>query len=72
MVFAPNVALERLEMVFTRLEALNLKLSPKKCHFLRKSVKFLGHVICEDGIKADPGKIKAITNIQAVDLIDSE
>ncbi len=74
MVFAPNeqVALERLEMVFSRLKAHNLKLSPKKCHFLRKSVKFLGHVICEDGVKTDPGKIKAITDVQAADLMDSD
>ncbi|RXN35516.1 gypsy retrotransposon integrase 1 [Labeo rohita] len=74
MVFAPNehVALERLEMVFSRLKAHNLKLSPKKCHFLRKSVKFLGHVICEDGVKTDPGKIKAITDVKAVDLMDSD
>ncbi|RXN38043.1 Retrovirus-related Pol polyprotein from transposon 412 [Labeo rohita] len=74
MVFAPDehVALERLEMVFSRLKAHNLKLSPRKCHFLRKSVKFLGHVICEHGVKTDPGKIKAITDVKAVDLMNSD
>ncbi|KAL1251790.1 hypothetical protein QQF64_019586 [Cirrhinus molitorella] len=74
MVFAPKeqVALERLETVFSRLKAHNLKLSPKKCHFLRKSLKFLGHVICEDGVKTDPGKVKAITDVKAVDLMDSD
>lgn len=74
MVFSPNeqVALERLEMVFSRLMAHNLKLSPKKWHFLRKSVRFLGHVICEDGVKTDQGKIKAITDVQAADLMDSD
>ncbi len=73
MVLAPNeqVALERLEMVFSRLKAHDLRLSPRKCHFLRKSVKFLGHVICADGVKTDPGKIKAITDVQAADLMDS-
>lgn len=36
MVYAPSeqVALERLQMVFSRLAVNNLKLSPKKCHFL--------------------------------------
>lgn len=74
MVFAPNeqVALERLEMVFSRLKAHNLKLSSKKCHFLRKSVNFLGHVICADGVKTDPEKVKAITDVKAVDLMDSD
>ncbi len=32
----------------------------------------LGHVICEDGVKTDPGKIKAITDVQAADLMDSD
>lgn len=34
-------ALARLEIVFYRLRAHNLKLAPKMCYFLRKSVKFL-------------------------------
>lgn len=48
MVYAPSeqAALERLQMVFSGLAANNLKLSPKKCHFFRRSVKFLGHMIC--------------------------
>jgi len=37
MVFAPSesVALQRLEMIFSRLSSHNLKLAPKKCFFLR-------------------------------------
>ncbi|XP_030604464.1 uncharacterized protein LOC115793557 [Archocentrus centrarchus] len=56
MVYAPSeqVALDRLQMVFSRLAANNLKLSPKKCHFLQRSVKFLGHIICGDGVQMDP------------------
>ena len=52
MVFAPSesVALQYLEMIFSRLSSHNLKLAPKKCFFLRRSVKFLGHVICEKGM----------------------
>lgn len=42
-------ALERLETVFQRLRLHNLKLSPKKCHLMRSSVKFLGHIIDGSG-----------------------
>jgi hypothetical protein len=37
-----------------------LKLS--KCHFVKKEVRYLGHVISQDGIKTDPDKTKAIHN----------
>lgn len=72
MVFAPSesVALQRLEMVFSRLSSHNLKLAPKKCFFLRRSVKFLGHIICEEGIKTDPDKVEAISKVQRVDLME--
>lgn len=74
MVFAPSeqVALERLQMVFSRLAANNLKLAPKKCHFLRRSVKFLGHIICGDGVRMDPSKVQAINDVQEADLMDSD
>ena len=37
-----------------------LKLKPAKCHLLRKSVHYLGHVVSERGIEADPQKVKCI------------
>ncbi|XP_056149826.1 junctional cadherin 5-associated protein [Lampris incognitus] len=52
-----EVALQRLEIVFNGLKAHTLKLSPKKCHFLRQSVRFLGHMITEEGVLADPDKV---------------
>ncbi|XP_068615825.1 putative Polycomb group protein ASXL2, partial [Brachionichthys hirsutus] len=74
MVFAPSeqVALERLEMVFSRLAASNLKLSPKKCHFLQRSVKFLGHIVCAEGVSTDPSKVQAISDVQESDLMESD
>lgn len=71
LVFAPNeeVALQRLETVFGMLKKHNLKLSPKKCHFLRRSVQFLGHLITEGGVSTDPGKVEAITKITSADLM---
>lgn len=71
LVFAPNesLALERLELVFSRLRAHGLKLAPKKCYMLRRSVRFLGHIINERGVTADPDKIQAITDITEKDLM---
>lgn len=43
-----------------RLRTANLKLQPDKCEFLRKEVAYLGHVISEEGVKPDPGKLESI------------
>lgn len=54
--------LNRLRAVFERLRAAGVKLKPKKCHFLKKRVNFLGHVISSNGIETDPEKITALHN----------
>lgn len=71
LVFAPNeqLALQRLEMVFERLKVHNLKLAPKKCHFMRPSVKFLGHIVSRDGVSTDPEKVRAIVALDEKDLM---
>lgn len=65
-------ALDRLELVFSCLKEHNLKLAPKKCYFLRKSVKFLGHIVTAEGIAADPAKVSAINEITAKDLMGED
>ncbi|XP_042183782.1 uncharacterized protein LOC121847269 [Oncorhynchus tshawytscha] len=74
LVFAPTEeqALQRLEAVFSRLRANNLKLAPKKCHFLRKTVKFLGHFIKEDGVSVDPEKVEAIAKMSHAQLMEAD
>uniref|UniRef100_A0A8C2HN42 ribonuclease H n=1 Tax=Cyprinus carpio TaxID=7962 RepID=A0A8C2HN42_CYPCA len=62
--------LQRLELVFQRLRDHNLKLSPSKCMFLRRSVKFLGHIISQDGVASDPMKVEAIVNVSEKDLME--
>ena len=37
-----------------------LKLKPEKCQFLKKEVKFLGHVVSSQGIKTDPEKVATV------------
>lgn len=51
----------RLMKVLNRLKEFGLKLSPEKCHFFIKSVKYLGHVVSENGVETDPGKIAPLT-----------
>jgi hypothetical protein len=54
--------LEKLEKVFQRLRAAGLKLGPDKCHFLQPKLEFLGHIVSEEGIMADPAKIEKVKN----------
>ncbi|KAI4878077.1 hypothetical protein NFI96_011685, partial [Prochilodus magdalenae] len=73
-VFGPDerTALDRLEMVFKRLRLHNLKLAPKKCYFLRRSVKFLGHIIDETGVSTDPCKVESISKMSTSDLMEPD
>ena len=48
--------MRHLQLVFERLRQAGLRLKPKKCHFLRKHVPYLGFVISKHGIQVDPLK----------------
>ena len=48
---------QRLEMVLQRLQECGIKLSPSKCAFCMKRVKYVGHVVSEHGIEPDDDKI---------------
>ncbi|PIK50431.1 hypothetical protein BSL78_12670 [Apostichopus japonicus] len=50
--------LERLKAVFQRLEDYGLKVKPSKCQLLRKRVKYLGHIISEEGWRLTLVKLK--------------
>lgn len=52
--------MENLSKVLERLEKYNLKIQLDKCEFMKRETEFLGHVITQDGIKPDPGKIEKI------------
>jgi len=54
--------LMRLGEVFSRLRDANLKLKPSKCFLCQQSVKFLGHVMSEEGLAMQPSKVEAINN----------
>ncbi|KAL1915188.1 uncharacterized protein VTP21DRAFT_7464 [Calcarisporiella thermophila] len=63
LVFSATVEehIKHLTRVFEALVSGGLKLKRSKCKFFRKEVKYLGHVIGENGISTDPEKTKAIT-----------
>ena len=48
-----------------RCEEKHILLNEKKQQLLQTEVTFLGHRIGKDGIKADPGKVEAIMNMEA-------
>ncbi|KAJ8002804.1 hypothetical protein DPEC_G00162780 [Dallia pectoralis] len=50
----------RLTKVLNRLKEYGLKLSPEKCKFFQSSVRYLGHVVSEQGVETDPEKIAAL------------
>ena len=58
----PEEHIHRLRAVFVKLKAAGLKLKPSKCDFFKKEIKYLGHVVSEQGVSTDPDKIKLSQN----------
>ena len=54
----------RLMQVLERLESVGVTLNREKCAFRQSSVKFLGHLIGQDGVRADPEKTSAIRDME--------
>ncbi|PIK45095.1 hypothetical protein BSL78_18048 [Apostichopus japonicus] len=46
--------------VLSRLHQHGLKVKPSKCHLLKSSVRYLGHVVSADGVATEPDKCKSI------------
>ena len=51
---------EKLQMVLGGYDECGGQLNLKKCHLAQPTVKLLGHMVSENGIEADPDKVKAI------------
>ena len=52
----------RLQEVLIRLQEAGLKLKPSKCLFLHKRLRYLGHIVSEDGVECDPDRCQEILN----------
>ena len=55
--------LKDLEETFGTLRSYNMKLNPSKCTFRVTTGKFLGFMVSQRGIKANPDKIRAIVEM---------
>lgn len=54
----------RLLEVLQRIKSTGVTLNPAKCEFGKTSLKFLGHLIDQTGIRADPDKTAAIQKMK--------
>ncbi|KAL8109057.1 hypothetical protein AgCh_025231 [Apium graveolens] len=52
----------RISLEIWRKEKLFAKFS--KCEFWLQEIQFLGHIVSSEGIKVDPSKIEAVTNLE--------
>ena len=51
---------KHLELVFQKLKENELYINLEKSIFFQNEIEYLGHIVCSDGIKVDPKKIKCI------------
>ena len=56
--------LKDLEAVFKRLTDYNLHCNREKCAFARESIKYLGHIVTQNGVSADPEKVSAVLEMK--------
>ena len=54
---------QNLRAVMDRIQKFGLKLNKSKCAFGLNQLKYCGHIFSKKGIKADPSKTEAITNM---------
>lgn len=55
--------MDHLQQIFVCCRHYNIQLNPHKCIFGVKSSRFLGFIVANDGIRVDPLKVEAITNL---------
>ena len=57
--------IQHLEEAFSRLRKYKIKLNPEKCTFGVASRKFLGYLVMQRGIEANPDQVSAILEIRS-------
>lgn len=55
----------RLNAVLRTIKDSGLKLNRAKCHFGKPEIQYFGHIISAEGMRPDPAKVKAITNMSS-------
>lgn len=61
---------EHIRLVLQVLKANNLVIKPKKCAFGLSSVSYLGHIISQNGVATDPGKVEKMCSSPVLTLPD--
>ena len=61
--------LDDLRETFDTLRKYKMNLNPTKCVFVVSSGKFLGFIVSQQGIEANPDKIKAIMEIKSSKIV---
>ncbi len=46
------------------MDGVGIKLNLSKCSIGQREVKFLGHIVSEEGFRPDPGNVEAIVNMK--------
>ncbi len=59
-----QLLLQRLGEVFQHLAEVGIKLNLSKCSIGQREVKFLRHIVSEEGFRPDPGNVEAIVNMK--------
>ncbi len=59
-----QLLLKRLGEVFQYMGEVGIKLNLSKCNIGQREVKFLGHIVSEEGFRPDPGNVEAILNMK--------
>ena len=54
---------KRFEAVLQRIKSAGVTLNPEKYEFSKDQLRFLGHIIDKDGVRADPAKVQAILDL---------
>ncbi|GKE14753.1 reverse transcriptase domain-containing protein [Tanacetum coccineum] len=58
-----------IQETFDKLLEINMKLNPRKCSFDVKDGPFLGYLLTKQGIKANPSKVKAISDLKPPKMV---
>ena len=55
--------------VLEKIKIAGLKINPEKCRLLQQEIRFLGHIINNEGVKVDSEKIESIVTFQRPNCI---
>ena len=64
MIYSKTAAehLMHVQLVLEALDRYNFKVKLQKCTFAKKQTRFLGYLVSDEGIAADPAKVEAVVN----------